>query len=98
MQGVTRRDGHEKVLARPSGHLENAETATWRRGPGVARQTEGRGTRYTSSLEEEEVDARMCPCRKAIESRTHIVGEECERYQEERDAPREETKEIYEYE
>ena len=30
-------------------------------------------------------------------SRTHIVGEGCERYQEERDAPVKGTKEIYEY-
>ena len=29
--------------------------------------------RSTSSREEEEVDAQMCPCGKAIESRTHIV-------------------------
>ena len=30
--------------------------------------------RYTSSREEEGVDAHTCPCGKAIESRTHIVG------------------------
>ena len=32
---------------------------------------------YTSRREEEEIDAQMCPCGKAIGSRTHIVGE-CE--------------------
>ena len=40
--------------------------------------------RCTSSREEEEVDARICPCVKAIESRTCIAG--CEMYKEERDA------------
>ena len=34
-----------------------------------------RRKRYTSSREEEGIDAQMCPCGKAIESRTHIVGE-----------------------
>ena len=37
-----------------------------------------RRKRYTSSREEEEVDAQMCPCGKAIESGGHTVGE-CER-------------------
>ena len=48
-------------------------------------QKEERGIpkRCTSSREEEE-DAQMCPCGKAIESRTHIVGK-CEMYKEERD-------------
>ena len=40
-----------------------------------------RRQRYTSSREEEEEDAQMYPCGKAVESRTHIVGE-CETYQE----------------
>ncbi|KCZ94934.1 hypothetical protein HOC_20993, partial [Hyphomonas oceanitis SCH89] len=48
-----------------------------------------RRRRYTSSREEEEVEAQMCPCGKAIESRVHIVGE-CERYKEERDVLEEE--------
>ena len=39
--------------------------------------------RYTSSREDW-VDARMCPCGEAIESRTHIVGER-EMYKEEWD-------------
>ena len=52
-----------------------------------------RRKRYTSSREEEEIDAQMCPCGKAIESRTHIVGE-CEMYKEERDVLEEETREI----
>ena len=41
-----------------------------------------RRKRYASSREEEEI-AQMCPCGKAVESRTHIVGE-CEIYKEER--------------
>ena len=40
--------------------------------------------RYTSSREEEEEDAQMCPCGKVIESRSHIVGE-CEMHKEGRD-------------
>ena len=37
-----------------------------------------RRKRYdTSSRGEEEEDAQMCPCGKAVESRDHIVGE-CE--------------------
>ena len=39
---------------------------------------------YASSREEEEEDAQMCRCGKAVESRSHIVGE-CEIYKEERD-------------
>ena len=42
-----------------------------------------RRKRYTGSREEE-VDAQMCPCGKAVDSRTYIVGE-CEMYNEERD-------------
>ena len=52
-----------------------------------------RSKRYTSSREEEEIDTQMCPCGKAIESRTHIVGE-CEIYKEERDVLEEEMREI----
>ena len=52
-----------------------------------------RRKRYTSSRGEEEVDAQMCSCGKAIESRTHIVGE-CETYKEERDMLDEEVGEI----
>ena len=37
----------------------------------------------TNSREEEEEDAQACPCGKAVESRTHTVGE-CEIYKEER--------------
>ena len=48
--------------------------------------------RHTSSREEEEVDAQMCPCGKAIESRTHMVGES-EMYREERDVSEEEKRE-----
>ena len=42
------------------------------------------GIPVSSREEEEEVDAQMCPCSKAIESRAHIVGES-EMYEEERD-------------
>ena len=38
-----------------------------------------RRKRFTSSRKEEEVDAQVCPCGKAVGSRTHIVGE-CEMY------------------
>ena len=41
-----------------------------------------RRKRYTSSREEEDEDAHMCPCGK--EGRTHILGT-CEMYKEERD-------------
>ena len=40
-----------------------------------------RRKRYISSREEAEMDALMCPCGTAIDSRTHIVGE-CEIYKE----------------
>ena len=43
----------------------------------------GRRKRSTTGREEEANDAQMCPCGKAIESRTHIVGE-CEICKEER--------------
>ena len=43
--------------------------------------------------EEEEIDAQVCPCGKATESRTHIVGE-CEMYKEERYVFQEEMREI----
>ena len=33
-----------------------------------------RRKRYTSNREEEEIDAQMCPCGKAIQHRTHIAG------------------------
>ena len=51
-----------------------------------------RRKRYTSSRGEEEVDAQICPCCKAIESRTHTV--EYEMYDEERDVLEEEMREI----
>ena len=41
-----------------------------------------RRKRYASNREEGEI-AQMCPCGKAVESRTHIVGE-CEIFKEER--------------
>ena len=43
-----------------------------------------RRKRYTSSREEEDVDAQMCPSGKARESKTRKVGE-FEMYKEERD-------------
>ena len=42
-----------------------------------------RRKRYTSSPGEEQ-EAQMCPCGRAVESRTHMVGE-CKIYKEERD-------------
>ena len=54
-----------------------------------------RRKRYTSSREEEEVDAQMCPCGKAIESRTHKVGE-CGMHEEERDVLEEEMRKTAE--
>ena len=53
---------------------------------------EGR-KRYTRNREEDEVDAQMCPCGKAIESETHIL-EECEKCKEERDVFEEEIKKV----
>ena len=48
--------------------------------------------RYTSSRKEE-VDAHLCPCGKAIESRTHIAGT-CGMYKEERDVLEEGMREV----
>ena len=45
---------------------------------GIGPET-SRKKRYTSNREEEEEDTQMCPCGKAIETRTHIVGCECAR-------------------
>ena len=55
-------------------------------------QKDERGTRYTSSRGEEEEVAQMCPYRKAVDGRTHIVGER-EIYKEKRDVL-EETRKI----
>ena len=54
-----------------------------------------RRNRYTSSLEEEEIDAQRYPCGKSIESRTHIVGER-EMYKEKRYMLEEEMRRMYE--
>ena len=54
-----------------------------------------RRKRYTSSREEEDVDAQKCPCGKAMESRTHIVAE-CELYNEERDVREGEMRDMNE--
>ena len=78
-RGVKRINRNENVSARPNGLRENAEAAISCRGLGLVRKK-----RYTSSREEKGEDAQMCPCGKAVESRTHIVGE-CEMYQEEGD-------------
>ena len=48
---------------------------------------------YASSPDEEEEDAQTCPCDKATESRTHVVGE-CEVYKEERDVLEAEMRKI----
>ena len=52
-----------------------------------------RRKRYTSSREEEEIDAQICPCGKAIYSRSHIAGG-CEICKEERDVLEEKMREI----
>ena len=89
----------EKYLEVYGGLREGIGMKTYLHGPGLAKTLklrfrvgdldlpEGRKG-YTSSREEEEVDAQMCPSGKAIESRTHIVGE-CELYKEERDVSKE---------
>ena len=48
-----------------------------------------------SSRGEEEIDAQICPCGKAIESRNHILGE-CETCNKERDVLEEELRELNE--
>ena len=60
------------MFARPTGLRENAEAAISCRGPGPVRKK-----RYASSREEEDEIAQMCSCGKAVESRSHLVGE-CE--------------------
>ena len=67
---------------RINGLRENAKTAISCREPGPARKK-----RYAGGQEEE--IAQMCTCGKAVESRSHIVGE-CEIYKEERDMLRDE--------
>ena len=52
-----------------------------------------RKNRYANSREEEEEGAQMCPCCRAKESRSHIVGER-EMYKEERDVLEEEMRTI----
>ena len=52
-----------------------------------------RRKRYTSSREEEDVDAHMCLCGTTIESRTHTGGE-CEIYKEKRDVLEEEMRKL----
>ena len=81
------------MFARPNGLRENGEL---RFRVGEVDLPERR-ERYTSSREEEgEVDAQMCPCGEAIESRSHVVGE-CEMYKEEREVL-EEMREVDECE
>ena len=72
---------NENVFAQTSGLRESAETAISGRGL----QTEEKGTRTRTSSWEEEEDAQMCSCGKAVESRTHIVEGECEMHKEERE-------------
>ena len=67
-------------------HLDYAKTLKLRFRVGDLDQPERRKL-YASSREEKEI-AQMCPCGKAVESRTHIVGE-CETYKEGRDVSEE---------
>ena len=60
---------------------------TYLHGPMDDLELPERRKRGTSSREEEDADAHMCPCGTTIKSRTHIV-EECEMYKEERDVLR----------
>ena len=69
------------------GPIDFAKTRKLRFGVGDLPE---RRIRCTSSREEE-VDAQMCPFGKAIEGRTHIVGE-CEVYKEERGVLEEEMR------
>ena len=87
---VKPKDRNKNVFARPYGLRENGRITISCRGLGLKRRKRG-----TSSREEEEAEAQMCPCGKAIENRTHIVliGES-ERYEEERDVLEEEMREI----
>ena len=89
IRGIERRNRNENVFLRPNGL---AKTLKLRFRVGDLTLPERR-RRYTSSREEKEVDAQMCPCGKTIESRTHIVRE-CEVFKGERDVLKEETREI----
>ena len=64
------------------GPIDYAKTLKLRFSVGDLDLPERRGM-YASSREKEEI-AQMCPCGKAVESRTHIMGER-EIYKEERD-------------
>ena len=81
---MKRRDRNENVFARPN---ELHEMLKLRFRAGDLDLLEKR-KRYTSSREEEEINAQMCPCGKAIESRSH------EMYKEEWDVLEEERREI----
>ena len=83
---VKRRDWNENVFSRPNRIRENAEAAISCREPRPPRRKS-----YTSSREEEEKRAQMCPCGQANERRTYIVGD-CEMYKEERDVVEEKRK------
>ena len=52
-----------------------------------------RRKRYTSSREEDDVDAHVCPCDTTLESKTHVAGEH-EIYKEERDVLEEEMRKL----
>ena len=74
------------------GPIDNAKTKKLQlraRGPGPAIKRK----RCTNSRKEEEKDAQMCPCGRAKESRTHIVGY-CETYKEVWDVLEEELRKI----
>ena len=62
LRGVKTRDRNENVSTRLNGLRENADSAVSCRGPGPARKK-----RYTSSREEAQDGAQMCPCARAIE-------------------------------
>ena len=75
MRGVEGKFWNDNVFARSNGLRENAETVIRVGDLDLPK----RKKKYTSSREEEDVDAHVCPCGTTIESRTHIVGA-CEIY------------------
>ena len=77
VRGIKRRMAMKRYLHDP---MDFAKTLKLRFRVGDLDLPERR-KRYTRSREEEEIDAQICPCGEAIESRSDIVGE-CEMYKE----------------
>ena len=90
IRGVTRGDIGMKAYLH--GPLDAAKNLKLRFRVGDLDLPERRNI-YTSVRVGEEEDKQNCPCGKAIESRTHKVAE-CELYQEERDVPEGEVRDL----